>query len=370
MQRLKSGFFGFGVSILLSSCAHHASYSGEKIPAEAQAASLELTPESVAKEKKGSWVRVAFSSRVGGEVAQCGCSVNPKGGVDRRLNFLRAEKKASDSPLLVVDAGNALFPAELLDRGQAEFQRRRAQGIFKAHALMGVVAQNVGYLDVTAGLDFLRNQAAEAKVPLVSTNLLTSDGKPAFQSRIRVPLPEGGFVSVLGLSAGSRFADVGLTVADPQMSLKSALKEIPEEELVIVLSDLGQVLDEEVSGQLSRPTVWIGSRDLNSLESPLHRGKALLVRAQIQGQQWGLVSLAWNPSAQGWFNPSLAKVYWQRWAALPTDERNEAETEFSYYIGGQTQNKIVYQYHLVNMSLEYGEPNELTTMTRDLGKAP
>ncbi len=76
--------------------------------------------------------------------------------MDRRLNYIRQQRKLQNQgDLLVVDAGNALFPAENIDRGQVVRQKDRATWILKAHALMGVAAQNVGYLDVAAGLDFL-----------------------------------------------------------------------------------------------------------------------------------------------------------------------------------------------------------------------
>src|SRR5687768_8219285 len=36
--------------------------------------------------------RLLFSGNVNGQLEPCGCSVNPKGGLDRRLNFVRQQK--------------------------------------------------------------------------------------------------------------------------------------------------------------------------------------------------------------------------------------------------------------------------------------
>lgn len=347
MQSLK---WFLGSLVLVGACAHKEGAEG------GGSKSAPASVEEAAKAKSLPIVRIAYSARVVGEVGECGCAMNPKGGLDKRWHFLETERKTT-TPLLVVDAGNALFAQEHLDRGFGETQRQRAALILKGHGKMGVQAQNVGALDLTAGLDFLRLEAERNRVPLVSSNLLDTADKPLFPQQ--VDLESGGFkVRVIGFTAGPEKIPEGMKVADVAPILKRLAKDTPADRLLVVLSDLGRDSDLELAATLDRNALWVESRDLGSLETPIFANNALVVQPQIQGQQWGVLSFGWNPKSEGWWSPEL-------YARLSARPPGEVPPEFKKVLKGPGD-RLVFEQRLVAMNAEWTENNELTPLIKKL----
>jgi hypothetical protein len=133
--------------------------------------------------------------------------------------------------------------------------------------------------------------------------------------------------------------------------------------------------------------IIVGSRDLSSLEIPIHEGRALIVQGQLQGQQWGIVDAVWNNTAEGWYNTRLAKTFKDRWDVMEGDRKasaSRAESEdksqemdrisasaqdMLNYAPVSLDKKIVYDYRLVDMTTEYAKPNELTAKMAEVQKA-
>lgn len=331
--------------------------------------------------------QIIFTGNVNGETEQCGCAVNPKGGLDRRLNYVRELKK--DIPTLIVDAGNALFPTKALDPSQIDFQKKRASVILKAHVMMGVAAQNVGYLDFGAGIDFLKSEAQKVGLKLVSTNLIDKQGKALFPTEVSIDLSAGVKALVLGVSAGGAgpaVANGDVQIKDPVQAVSEKLKGVAPETIVVLLSDLGETATIDLAHKIDRQLVIVESRDLSSIEIPLHEGKSMIVRSNLQGQQWGNLQLALNPKAEGWYNSDLGIRFGIRWdgmleqrshiLAQPDSEDknselarlNESAVQVMHYAPGDLTHKVVYRYELDNLTIKYGKTNELTKIMKDLKK--
>ncbi|MBX7116014.1 MAG: 5'-nucleotidase [Myxococcaceae bacterium] len=115
---------------------------------------------------------VVITGDNGGEVAPCGCQMNPTGGLAKRKTVLQSWV---GQPLLVVDAGNALFRSA----GGADAKAQaRAQFIAQTMAKLGTVAMAVGHRDLSAGAAFLKASAEKAKLKLLSANLRDGEQKP------------------------------------------------------------------------------------------------------------------------------------------------------------------------------------------------
>ena len=107
----------YSLLIFFVSCASGLPRAPEANPFTAANAPIELD-KFTAQSPQHEHVHILYSSNVNGELNPCGCAMNPKGGVDRRLNFVEAYQKKF--PAVVLDAGNALFPAEKMDASQIE----------------------------------------------------------------------------------------------------------------------------------------------------------------------------------------------------------------------------------------------------------
>ncbi len=91
--------------------------------------------------------------------------------------------------MLVVDAGNALWKQPGL-LGDAD--AKRAAFILSTMGKLGTQVMAVGQRDLVQGPVWLKTQAAKAKLPLVSVNLVGKDGKPFFSPSHVVELDVSG----------------------------------------------------------------------------------------------------------------------------------------------------------------------------------
>ncbi len=187
---------------------------------------------------------VLFSGNVRGSYEGCDCKDQPLGGLAQRA-FLVGEQRRSDTPLLVLDAGNLLFrsPLGLGDDAEA-WRRTEAMLLTDAYGLMGVDAVNVGPFDLAAGLDYLQKLQGRAAFALVSSNLVDPEGgQPVFTPVLHLDRA-GVRAAVFGLLPGE-MEGRGYRTTDPVEAARAAVAGAREQgaELVIVLSALGQ--DEE-----------------------------------------------------------------------------------------------------------------------------
>src|SRR5688572_15474320 len=100
-----------------------------------------------------------------GEISPCGCRSLPAGGLPRRKKLI--DDARAQAPVLVLDAGDALFRTGGLDDPQG---RARAELILSAMGKMGTVAMAAGGRDLLLGPLELKAAAAKAKVPVLSAN--------------------------------------------------------------------------------------------------------------------------------------------------------------------------------------------------------
>jgi 2',3'-cyclic-nucleotide 2'-phosphodiesterase (5'-nucleotidase family) len=119
------------------------------------------------------------------------------------------DRLREQGPILILDAGNALFK---VPAGVDAAAKVKAEFLLKTMGTLGTVAMAAGLRDLTAGVEFLKKTAASADVRVLSVNL-TSKGKNLFPASImtrvggiRVALlgvsPPGPIVSAPGVEAG------------------------------------------------------------------------------------------------------------------------------------------------------------------------
>lgn len=166
-----------------------------------------------------------------GEIAQCGCRTNPAGGLARRK--LVVDKARAVGPVLLLDAGNALFKG---DRPADDGARKRATLVLRTMADLGTAASVPGAKDLVGGLDFLRQGAKQAGLKLLSANLETR-GKRIFPASTVVSA--GGLkVGLVGVSPAGHFGGAPqVNGAPPLPALLAEAKALrPKVDVVVVLA--------------------------------------------------------------------------------------------------------------------------------------
>jgi 2',3'-cyclic-nucleotide 2'-phosphodiesterase (5'-nucleotidase family) len=133
-----------------------------------------------------------------GEIAPCGCKQEPLGGLARRKTVVDAER-ARGLPLVLMDAGNALFRETT--RQTEPLVQQRAELVLEQMEAQGTVAMAVGERDLSQGLAYLQKatKTHSKKMKLLSANLVDKAGKAPFAASMVVEA--GGLkVGVVGVS--------------------------------------------------------------------------------------------------------------------------------------------------------------------------
>lgn len=213
-------------------------------------------------------ITVMFSSNNHGEREDCGCKHNPLGGLDRRATMIELVEDPSDKlaeaywgkqleqpeVLLHVDAGDAFYKNEMVDRSKPALQdraRHEARAVAAVMKQLQIDAVNVGERDLVFGVEDLK--LLGAKLPLISANLLDAKTRrPIFPGHVIIERG-GARVAVIGaLKERPRGADYyksrGVEVAPVIDAVEAQVKALPEDvDLIIVLDNEGVPLGQKLA---------------------------------------------------------------------------------------------------------------------------
>ena len=175
--------------------------------------------------------------------------MNPTGGLPRRKSALA--QITLKGPVLVFDAGNALFAVE----GKAdEALKPRAQFILETMARLGTKVMAAGAKDLGAGGSWLKQAAAKAGLKVLSANL-KENGERLFDGST-VVTADGTRFGFIGLSAPGETEGSTPMVAEPLIpAVKAELAKLKgQADFVILLAAVRQVdafeLAKEFAGQI------------------------------------------------------------------------------------------------------------------------
>ncbi len=144
--------------------------------------------------------------------------------------------KAQGGPVVVVDSGNALWRnTGLVTQADTE----RAAFILGAMGRIGTDAMAPGAKDLVEGPAWLKAQADEAKVPVLSANLKSPDGQRVFPGS-RLLTSGGAKVGIIGVSPQGALAPARGTIGPPAPAAISEAKALRADgaEVILVLAPL------------------------------------------------------------------------------------------------------------------------------------
>jgi 2',3'-cyclic-nucleotide 2'-phosphodiesterase (5'-nucleotidase family) len=258
-------------------------------------------------------VTFLFSANVHGEREDCGCKTNPLGGLDRRQTLIELAQdpqgkearkwwgtRLMDSDAtFVADAGDLLFRSGSLDKRPRRFQEQaeeHARAVIAALNVNPPDVVNVGELDLSLGIDTLRELLEVADFEPISANLYERGGSRAFDGH-RVVSRDGKKVAFVGLTkADARrpnyYEERGVEVKAPQRAYLDELGELPEDvDLVVLLSNLGvpdtSALVEDLVGQGARVDAAIVSNTNKLTRSPEWAAGVPIVEPLSRGKYFG-----------------------------------------------------------------------------------
>ena len=310
----------FTITLVLSLLSAQAIAASATIPEQNPFRGSELG--ALAKSVRGAEsLRILFSGNVAGMRESCGCALNPKGGLERRYNFLKNEKLLqSKQNVVFLDFGNLLFKTPVIAAKDQADAIANAEKMLEGTNFFPFAAINFGLLDRVIGSEKLSKVWPRTRSPWVSSNV-TPAGKFGGHLQRRVPLKTGaGELVIFGLSSPDEKPTPGWTIENPATVLTKELADLPSHVFPIVLSDLELAQLMPLAASVKRPILFLGSREIGGWDRPLEVGQALLVHLRQQGQDWG--DFRFSPGVggkRGWFSPDDAESLAQRWDDLATE---------------------------------------------------
>lgn len=336
-------------------------------------------------------IGILFSGRVQGEIDVCGCSVNPRGGLTRRLNSARETRKTYGDGLLVLEPGNIYFPEKAGKLNSTLVEK--AKLIAKTQNLMQVSALNVGFLDRKFGLDFLKKLQGEFNLPIVSTNLMDPKTQKAlFETQKDFKVKET-LVTVLGLTesaqGNTKATEKDFVIRNPSEALREKLQTIPQGQLTLVLADLETSTIATLANEFGkgRALVFIESRNLRELPKTTHLKSTPIFRTREGGEHWGFLELKFKSKQKlqnfpGFLSPSYLGLLSEIWTIYSDKQKlvsNQNDSNFKkkvedFFVDveahypSQISKRSFYQYANIGMSEELEWPNEVSESQKALSK--
>ena len=209
----------------------------------------------------------------------------PKGGLARRVTWIKQELANAQGVVVVVDAGSSLL---------GEYVALKSEGrvLVEGMNLAQYDAMAVGRMDALLGLEVLQARAAEAAFPFVSANLID----PATQALLFEPytiIERGGArIGIIGLSDEE-------VVEVPQMAGQAAyldateaaqryVAELREQvDVVIVLSRLGLGENKALAAAVPGINVIVGGKTRRVMTAPERVGDTLITEMAYNGERGG-----------------------------------------------------------------------------------
>jgi 2',3'-cyclic-nucleotide 2'-phosphodiesterase (5'-nucleotidase family) len=217
------------------------------------------------------------------------------GGLARRAQLLK-NLQSQGGPCIAVDSGDLFFdPAA--DQADVKKALTKARLIAQAYRVMGVAAVNVGGRDLSQGLDFLKQEAAQG-LPLISANLVdavqkkllfspyvireVSGTRIAFVGLLRTPLPPASEKSLAGKAE----------VQDPMETARKVMAELQgKADLICLLSDLGWDRDIGIAKEITGIQFILGGHDGRATLSPFQQGETFIMQSYQKGMYAGELAL-------------------------------------------------------------------------------
>lgn len=201
------------------------------------------------------------------------------------------EQYRLESPVLLLDIGDHM------DRAAPETEGTRGQANVDVINLTGYDAITIGNNEgLTFTLDMLNDVYAGLMCPVVCNNFVEIErGEPPTWMKKHVIMQRGSFtIGLIGATAcySDFYRLLGIDALDPRETISESVKELRDQaDIIIVMSHLGLMLDQELAESIPGIDLIIGGHTHHLLEEPLCIGDTVITAAGKFGRHIGEVSV-------------------------------------------------------------------------------
>lgn len=209
----------------------------------------------------------------------------PKGGLARRVTWIKHELANAQGITVVVDAGSSLL---------GEYVALQSEGrvMVEGMNLARYDAMAVGRMDALKGLEVLQARAAEAEFALLSANLVNPETQVLLFEPYTIIERGGARIGIIGISD----EDV---VQMPLMASSAAYLDATEAtqryvaelraqvDVLIVLSRLGLGENQALAAAVPGINVIVGGKTRRVMNAPVRVGDTLITEMAYDGERGG-----------------------------------------------------------------------------------
>lgn len=261
------------------------------------------------------------------ELSPCGCSTNPKGGVERQKNYFSKIKKTKDWYFAM---GPAFSPdAKLYYPNLKNKYKEKAEALTAAFKDLKLQYLGLSANELIWPISQLKKWEEQSGFVWLSANIVNKNGKAPVIKRFAW-LDEKEKILLTSLSQEApknlKQADPDMTVLSEEQSLRAILKEsTPPPSLLIVLTNIPAMKLQSLEKEFSVPLLFLGATEDLELQwnqknasnfwtGAAPRAQAIL-RGQISVQQEGVKGI--------YFEKEQSRI--QRMMAQNAEDKAELE---------------------------------------------
>ncbi len=247
------------------------------------------------------------------ELEPCGCSISPKGGVEREWNALQKFEMEKKARVLSLSAGTTFAPVveQYSKKRVAHYQIKAAAMVAALNALK-VSAISPTIEDTVVGTAHLKKLEKGSNFPWVSANLVyKKDKQPVFRSHALLEW-QGQRILIVGLSSQTHekySVSAEVEVVDPAKALEQVLRDVPQRDMVILLSSLTRLERMKIQPYYSHVQFILGGakNEFTTRAEPLASG-VLYINPSGRGQTVAIVTVSRVGSSLAFYNEGEAKL--------------------------------------------------------------
>jgi len=225
------------------------------------------------KPAEGSLIGVFHSTNGAGALKDCGCNLNPLGGIARRAAWLANHRKGWAHQVLL-DGGDLFTdgnPLDLPEGANHQMVLKRGAFLVEAYNQMGYSAFTVGDRDLLLGVKALQTLSSNAKFPFMALNVTPKNGPDFFGKEPHLITLEGVKIALIGVVSASTSNQGAFNqggewdVKDPFPVVRDTIKEWKDKaDLFWVLGHLKEGEAEILLEEIPEVQAVFGGQDIRS----------------------------------------------------------------------------------------------------------
>ncbi len=275
------------------------------------------------------------------------------GGLSKKAFQIQNIIKNNEQERLLLDSGNLLFKREKIADGVNQ-ERLKAEAILEVYQKLAYDAVGVGPLDLSGGLDFLR-QSSHNGFPWVSANIKDEKGQPVFKQWIRKKILSTEII-ITALTAKPRKTAEGFVIEQWQTILPNLFTRINAEKkapFIILLSSLNYEENRKITEKYPEIHLLISADQHKGNITPQLVNGCIITQTSKQGKYQGLLEI----------NLGRERVWGKDNAKLLADLQNR-KGSLDWQLRrlqkkiSRTENKAKYKKTLTRISTEKDQLNE------------